>query len=171
MRHWRLRLAYPTYGNKCSTSEDTCDSPKVDSESSSSPAMSEINPIDNAEACFPHGNIVCHHSYDACKRSNEPSGCLKLESILWQLVRIIFVGSRDSFWARFLPPWQFFSCCRNLFDENSVLRFAFTSSTSLLHVVKKWSRISKIDKFHEFLPHGSHILISSSHFWCHPDKK
>ena len=110
VRHWRLRLAYPTYRNKCSTSEDTSDSPEVDSESSSSPAMSEINPIDNAEPCFPHGNIVCHHSYDACKRSNEPSGCLKLESILWQLVRFFFVGPRDSFCARFLPPWQFFSC-------------------------------------------------------------
>ena len=39
-------------------------------------------PLDNAEPCFPHGNIVCDHMRDQCKRSNAPSVCHKLWSIV-----------------------------------------------------------------------------------------
>ena len=61
-----------------------------------------INPIDNGEPCFLHGNIVCHHSYDACKRSNEPSVCLKLQSILWLLVQIC-VQTMECLVYQFVP--------------------------------------------------------------------
>ena len=40
------------------------------------------DPIDNAEPCFPHDNIVGSHLCDECMTSNELSGCHKLPSIL-----------------------------------------------------------------------------------------
>ena len=44
--------------------------------------------IDNAAPCSQHDNVVCDHSCDECKRSNEPSACHRLESILRQLVQV-----------------------------------------------------------------------------------
>ena len=38
--------------------------------------------------CFPHSNIVCGHSCDEWKRSNEPSVCHKFLPIWWQLVQV-----------------------------------------------------------------------------------
>ena len=42
--------------------------PEVYLESSKS-----INPIDNAEACFPHDNVVGDHLCDECKKPALPS--------------------------------------------------------------------------------------------------
>ena len=41
-----------------------------------------INPIDNAELCFPHDNIFDSPSCDACRKSDVQSVCHKLLSIL-----------------------------------------------------------------------------------------
>ena len=40
-----------------------------------------INPIDNAETCFPHGNTVGSHLCDECVKSNESNVGHKLLSI------------------------------------------------------------------------------------------
>ena len=45
-------------------------------------------PIDSAAPYCPHGNIVDDHSCDECKRSNMPSVCHRLSSILQQLVQV-----------------------------------------------------------------------------------
>ena len=70
---------------------------------------------------------------------------------------------RDGFCARFLPPWQFFSCSSrpSWFEKNcqhsstdSFVRFAFTLKTTQMRMVKKRCWFSKTDQFHLFLPHG-----------------
>ena len=38
--------------------------------------------------CSSHDNIVCIHMYDECRRSNEPSVCHKLWSILQSIVQV-----------------------------------------------------------------------------------
>ena len=43
-----------------------------------------------------------------------------------------------------------------------LIRFAFTLSTSQIYVSKKWCWLLKINQFHQFLPHESHILLRSS---------
>ena len=85
------------------------------------------------------------------------------------------VRPRDSFCVRFFPPRQLFTCSswnwwfEHLFFLNDIfVRFAFTLSTSQVQVVKKWCWFSKIDQVHQFLPHTTQILPSSSHFLCHP---
>ena len=50
-----------------------------------------------------------------------------------------------------------------IFLNDILVRFAFTLSASQVHVVKKWCRVSQINIFHQFLPHGPHSLLSSSH--------
>ena len=46
-----------------------------------------------------------------------------------------------------------------VFVKNNFIRFAFTLSASRFFVNKKWCWFSKINVFHQFLPHGSHILF------------
>ena len=48
--------------------------PEVYFESSGSPEKKNlgINPIDNAELCYPHDNIAGSHLSDECKRSSVP---------------------------------------------------------------------------------------------------
>ena len=41
-----------------------------------------INPVDNAEPCYPHDNIVGSHLCDECKKSILPIVCRLPESIL-----------------------------------------------------------------------------------------
>ena len=50
-----------------------------------------------------------------------------------------------------------------VFLNNIVVRFAFTLSASLIHVVTERCWFSKINQLHQFLPHGTPILLSSSH--------
>ena len=35
-------------------------------------------------------------------------------------------------------------------------------------MAKKWWGFVNIHTFHHLLPHGSHVLLLSSNFWCHP---
>ena len=70
--HWCLFLAHPTYGNKCSTSGKYTRFPSrlIWSLHGRPQSLSlGINPIDNAEPCFLHDNIVCGHSCDDCRLS------------------------------------------------------------------------------------------------------
>ena len=85
MWNWSLFLAHPTYWHKRVTSENTQDLPDVDFESSRSPAKSESwnDPNRIAVLCFPQDNIVWIHMCDECTRSNVPSVCRELWSILW----------------------------------------------------------------------------------------
>ena len=39
-------------------------------------------------SAFPHGNTVCIHMYDDCKRSNDIFVCHKRWSILWSIVQV-----------------------------------------------------------------------------------
>ena len=55
-----------------------------------------------------------------------------------------------------------------VFLNNVLVRFAFTLSTSQIHVVKKRCRLSEINQLHQLLPHGTQILLSSSHLLWHP---
>ena len=82
------------------------------------------------------------------------------------------VRPRDSFAWGFSHPGNFFSCGpRNSWFEhlvvlvnNSFVGFTFTSGASEIYIIKKWCWFVKINKFHQFLPRGSHILPSSHHF-------
>ena len=195
----------------------------------------EINPIDNAEPCFPHDNIVGDHLCVECRKSKEPSVCHKLRSILWphkqvcsltkkcqvylfvpntsisrQFASILLIilqliqapapwlddhPSKDlklctsalafcvpihnvstHFWARpsmsqnhatafawrFSHPSDSNISLYSFFSD--FVHFTFTLSTSQIHMVKKWCWFAKIHKFHQILPHWSHIPLSSSHF-------
>ena len=88
MKDWSLFLTHPTYGNECSTSEDTLNSPRgrfwVFKVPSSVRVLGKF-PTDSAVLSFPHDNVVCNHSCYECRRSNEPSVCYKFWSILWLL--------------------------------------------------------------------------------------
>ena len=81
-----LLLAHRTYGNECSTPKDVQNSSrgrlwvfKV----SSTIRILEQNHFVMLCSIFAHGSIVCHHSCSECERTNEPSVCDKLLSILW----------------------------------------------------------------------------------------
>ena len=94
------------------------------------------------------------------------------------LFRMCFhiVRPSDCFCVRFLPPRQFLSCSRrNSWSEHvsvcfndTFVRLAFALSASQIDVAKKWCLFSKIDQFHQFLQHGTQILLISSQFWSHP---
>ena len=66
----------------------------------------------------------------------------------------------------------FFSCCQQKLvirtflcgGQQDLVRFAFTLSACQVYVVKKRCWLNRINKFHKFLPHGSHVLLSSRHF-------
>ena len=45
-------------------------------------------PINNTVPYYPHSNIACNHPCYECKRSNEPSVCHMLSSILWLLLPV-----------------------------------------------------------------------------------
>ena len=85
------------------------------------------------------------------------------------------VGPRDSFCVKILPSWYVFSCSgRNswfehflVLTDNVFVRFTFTLSASQICMIETWCWFVKINKFHEFLPHWSHILFFQP-FWCHP---
>ena len=85
-RHWCLLLAHRTYGNECSTPKDVQNSSRgrlwVFKVSSTIRNLG-TNPFCNAVQYFAHGSIVCHHSCSECERTNEPSVCDRLLSILW----------------------------------------------------------------------------------------
>ena len=72
------------------------------------------------------------------------------------------VGPRNRLCVKFFPPWYFVSCSskNSWFELFSVL---LTSDfISQMHVVKKWCWFSKIDQFHQFLPHRTYILLLST---------
>ena len=48
----------------------------------------EINPVDNAEPCYPHDHVVGIHLRDECMKSVLPIVCRKPESILWLLLQV-----------------------------------------------------------------------------------
>ena len=74
------------------------------------------------------------------------------------LLRIIFQVTRPShcFCVKLFPSFVFL---------NVFVRFTLTLSTSQIHVVKKWCRFSKVNQLRQFLPHGTKMLLSSSHFF------
>ena len=47
-----------------------------------------INPVDNAEPCCPHDNIVGNRLCDECMKSILPNVCRKPESILRLLLQV-----------------------------------------------------------------------------------
>ena len=51
-----------------------------------------INPIDNAELCYPHDNIARRHLCDECKRSSVPIIGHTLLSILWRIEQICLLS-------------------------------------------------------------------------------
>ena len=61
-----------------------------------------INPIDNAEPCFPHDNVVGSHLCDECMKSNEQAFCHKSESILW-LISQAYSLTRKCWVYQFVP--------------------------------------------------------------------
>ena len=48
----------------------------------------ETDPIDNAEPCCPHDNIVGSHLCDECMKSTLPNVCRKPESMLRLLLQV-----------------------------------------------------------------------------------
>ena len=48
--------------------------------------------------------------------------------------------------------------------NNCFVWFAFPLSASQVYVVKKWCGFADVHMFHQFHPHGSHILLLSCHF-------
>ena len=88
---WRFLLTHPTDGDKCSTSQNTQDLSrswfrvlKITRKSLSA----GINPIDNAEPCYLHDNIVGRHLCDECMKLFWPNVFHKLESIWWLIGQV-----------------------------------------------------------------------------------
>ena len=74
------------------------------------------------------------------------------------------VGPRDCFCVKMVAhPENFSVAPAEIRDSNislySIVRFTFTLSASQIYAIKKWCGFSKINVFHHFLPHGSHILL------------
>ena len=93
-----MLLTHPTDGNKRVTSKDTQDSPKStlslqDLRQSQSP---ETVPVCIVVRYSPHDNSALRHSCGVIKKSNEPSVCHKLWSILGLLVRVLLTDHRMS---------------------------------------------------------------------------
>ena len=53
---------------------------------------------------------------------------------------------------------------------NTFVRFAFTLSASQEHVIKKRRRLVWINELHQFLPHRTEVLLSSSHYMSSTSK-
>ena len=84
VRHWCLLFAPPTYGNECSTSENTKDFPWGwfwIFQCLQQHLSLEKDLICNVELYHPHDNTVDSCLCDECMKSNEPSVCHKLLSI------------------------------------------------------------------------------------------
>ena len=54
----------------------------------------EIDPIDNVELSYPHDNVACGHLCDEYRKSNEPSVCHKLLTIL-RLLQQVCLQTRE----------------------------------------------------------------------------
>ena len=144
-------------------------------------------------AKYKHFKTICEHTLiilqliqaPAPWLDDHPSKDLKLcTSALAFCVPIHNVSTQ--FWARpsmsqnnatvfawrFSHPGSFSVAAAEIRDSNISLysfftdfvHFTFTLSTSQIHMVKKWCWFAKIHKFHQILPHWSHIPLSSSHF-------
>ena len=77
-------LAHPTNGDKCATSEDTQHSTQkliLSPQGRQQNLSLGTNPIDDAEPCYPHDNIVGSHLCDECMKSTELNVGHKLLSI------------------------------------------------------------------------------------------
>ena len=179
-----------------------------------------INPIDSAEPCFTHDNVVASHLCGECMKSNDLNVGLKLLSIWWLIEQICSLTKECQVY-QFVPntstPRQFVSIlltvhflemviipgrtrdyqllpCRKttrpslrevshtlaifqLLQQKFVIR-AFCTFQSwfrsvYIHVertpnifgIEKWCWFLKVHVFHQFLPHGSHIRLYSSHFY------
>ena len=196
------------------------------------------NPIDNAEPCYTHDNIVGSQMCDDCAKSNLQTVCHKLLSISWPVEQVRSLTIECQVY-QFVPctritrqsesilptilqliqvplSWnddhpskdlrlcvvaplsvlQIHSTAQRIFEHalpcrrtQSSLREAFSTlvifqllqqkfvirtfmlSASQVHVIKKWRWLVKINVFHQVLPHGSHIMLLSSHVYVIPDKK
>ena len=83
-----------------------------------------------------------------------------------------FERTRRNVCTIFSDSSNFFSCsCSDARFElftvlvtHTFVRFTFALSASQLHVIKGQRRLSQINVFHQFLPHGIEILLLSSQF-------
>ena len=79
-----MLVAHPTYGNKCSTSEDISDSPLgliLNLQGHQQNRSLGIDPIWSVELYYPHDNIFESHSCDEYRTSNALNVCHELVSI------------------------------------------------------------------------------------------
>ena len=70
-----MLLTHPTNGNKCSASKKHRIPPRsvLGPQGRQKNLSLGINPIDNAELCYPHDNVASSHLCDECVKSNELS--------------------------------------------------------------------------------------------------
>ena len=120
-----------------------------------------INPVDNAEPCCPHDNIVGSHLCDECMKSILPNVCRKTDSILWLLLQVCWQTIK-SLVFQFLPSTsmsrQFVSI---LFDNSPT-----DSSSSFLNWWTSKQGLETVKNCSTFLFASSQYL--STHFRACP---
>ena len=130
---------------------------------------------DSSSSCL-NAWIDARPNKDAKLCTVAPSFCLPIRSTHQHIFEHVFPcrGSTMKFFARRLSyPGNFCCSSRNtwLKKKNFVklfnscfIRFAVPLRTSQVNMVKKRCWLVKINVFHQFLPHWTHILLLSSYF-------
>ena len=120
-----------------------------------------MNPIDNAEPCYPQNNIVGSHLCDECKKSNVLSVCHKLLSI-WRLLEQVRFPTKD---MSGLPIRVRYKHLKNI-GEHTSDNSPTDSRSSFLNWWSSRQGLETLYSWSVFLFATSQYL--STHFWACP---